>query len=471
MPSTAALSTILKMKIRLWTCILLAGVEKGTDVELVDGSRVAVIGGGPAGSLFSHFLLDMAKRVDVRLEVDLYEPRDYGKAGPQGCNMCGGVVSESLVQMLAIEGINLPGEVVQRSIDSYVLHTPGSRVAIRTPVDEMRIAALYRGAGPKGCASGEFRSLDGFRLDLARTSGASHMQAKVDDLGKDDDGFPLVTAGGQMQRYDLVVGAVGVNSPALKLMEKLGLPYQPPRIAKAFLSEWKLGREEIARHMGHAMHVFLGDDKRIEFAALIPKGDYVTICVLGDDIDQTVIDTFMNTPEVKSVMPIDWDIRKVSCRCMPKINVGQAQGYFCDRVALIGDAGTTRLYKDGIGAAYRTAKACAMTVLYHGVRTGDFQRFYAPTCDGLEFDNRIGHWVFRSVGLMRVLPFLRRGMVGMTAAEQRPGISDKAMSMVLWDTFTGSNSYRSILGRSLTPRFLARLGLATVKGLFKRGAA
>lgn len=133
-------------------------------MELNNGSRIAVIGGGPAGSLFSHFLLDMAARVDVRVDLDLYEPRDYGKAGPQGCNMCGGIVSESLVQMLAIEGINLPSGVVQRGIDSYVLHTLETSVAIRTPLDKMRIAALYRGAGPKGCSSDDFRSLD----DLSR---------------------------------------------------------------------------------------------------------------------------------------------------------------------------------------------------------------------------------------------------------------------------------------------------------------
>ena len=40
---------------------------------------------------------------------------------------------------------------------------------------------------------------------------------------------------------------------------------------------------------------------------------------------------------------------------------------FGDRVVFIGDSGTTKLYKDGIGAAYRTSKAAANTVAYWGV--------------------------------------------------------------------------------------------------------
>ena len=90
---------------------------------LQDGSRVAVIGAGPAGSLFSYFLLNMADAVSLDVDVDLFEPRHFCHRGPAGCNHCGGIVSESLVQRLATEGIMLPDAVVQRGIESYTLHT------------------------------------------------------------------------------------------------------------------------------------------------------------------------------------------------------------------------------------------------------------------------------------------------------------------------------------------------------------
>ena len=116
---------------------------------LDDGSRIGVIGGGPAGSFFAYFLLKMAESLSLRVTVDIYEPRFFNFIGPAGCNHCGGIVSESLVQLLATEGINLPPSVVQRGIDSYVLHMDVGTVRIQTPLHEKRIAAVFRGNGPR----------------------------------------------------------------------------------------------------------------------------------------------------------------------------------------------------------------------------------------------------------------------------------------------------------------------------------
>ena len=40
--------------------------------RLAGGSRVAVIGGGPAGSFFSYFFLDLARRRGHRVELRLH---------------------------------------------------------------------------------------------------------------------------------------------------------------------------------------------------------------------------------------------------------------------------------------------------------------------------------------------------------------------------------------------------------------
>ena len=61
-------------------------LDEGSDLTLRDGSRVAVVGGGPAGSFFSFFLLKMAEAIDLELEVDIYEPRSFSHCGPAGCN-------------------------------------------------------------------------------------------------------------------------------------------------------------------------------------------------------------------------------------------------------------------------------------------------------------------------------------------------------------------------------------------------
>ena len=106
--------------------------EDAKELQLHDNSRVAVIGGGPAGSFVSYFLLNMANQYDMEIDVDIYEPRHFSELGPKGCNHCGGIISESLIQIMAADGINLPPTIIQRGIDSYVLHMDPGKVRIET---------------------------------------------------------------------------------------------------------------------------------------------------------------------------------------------------------------------------------------------------------------------------------------------------------------------------------------------------
>ena len=121
----------------------------GTATTLENGSRVAVVGAGPSGSLFSYFFISMADAIGLDVNVDIFEPRSFGYRGPAGCNHCGGVVSEFLVQRLATEGIRLPGDIVQRGMKSYSMHMDVGDVVIKTPLREKRIATVYRGNGPR----------------------------------------------------------------------------------------------------------------------------------------------------------------------------------------------------------------------------------------------------------------------------------------------------------------------------------
>lgn len=440
-------------------------------MKLEDGSRVAVIGGGPAGAMTSYFLLEIAHRIGLALEVDIYEPKDFSKSGPAGCNMCGGIVSESLVQLLATEGINLPPSVVQRGIDSYVLHTDSGRVRMTTPSEESRIAALHRGSGPKGSAHGEIRSFDGFLLELAQSQGANHMPHRVTALCW-DNGRPQVTAEGMPEgTYDLVVAAAGVNSTALKLFEELGIRYRKPGTAKTWISEILLGRETVQKCLGSSMHVFLLNMPRLEFAALIPKGDYVTVCMLGDGIDREHAERFLSSPEVRQCLPADWNADKLECHCLPRINMAGAKTCFGDRIVFVGDCGVSRLYKDGIGAAYRTAKACAVTAIFHGVSERDFRAHYWKSCQRLSWDNRIGKALFLGSSFFRRLSIPRAAMLRLIEKEQALPSSRRAMSTVMWNIFTGSASYRTILLRSLMPDFMFPFAAACLKMLVQPRAA
>lgn len=439
-----------------------------TPLTLENGSRVAVIGGGPAGSFFSYFLLAMAERIGIRLHVDIFEPKDFTRTGPAGCNMCGGIVSESMVQLLTTEGINLPPTVVQRGIDSYVLHMDVGSVRIETPRREKRIAAVHRGCGPLGIVGKTWGSFDQFLLDLATAKGASVIRDRVESVDRTNGRPGLRTKGGVTGEYDLLVGAMGVNTAALKLFENFGLGYRPPKTAKTYIAEFHLGRERLRSYLGNSMHVFLLNLPRLEFAALIPKGEYVTVCLLGEGIDKGLVDSFLDTPEVKRCFPPGWSVPKDYCRCFPSINVEGAQQPYADRMVFVGDSGVSRLYKDGIGGSYRTAKAAAKTAIFHGVSAEDFRRHFLPVCRALSLDNRIGKVIFTVTRLIQKARFARTGVLRMTTAEQQGRGGQPRMSGVLWDTFTGSAPYRDVFMRTLHPLFLGRLLYEAGTGLFPR---
>jgi hypothetical protein len=205
------------------------------------------------------------------------------------------------------------------------------------------------------------------------------------------------------------------------------------------------------------MHVFLLDIPRLEFAAIIPKGDYVSLCLLGENIDKELVQSFLNTPAVKQCFPLEWNLEQFSCQCSPRINIRGAFQPYADRFVFIGDIGTTRLYKDGIGAAYRTAKAAATTAVFQGVSAEDFRQYYWPACKSIETDNRIGKVIFLVTRLIQKLRFARRAVLRMTSDEQQKEGPQRRMSTVLWDMFTGSAPYRDIFMRTLHPAFWVRL--------------
>ena len=436
---------------------LTAGVESGPrGPVLEEGGRVAVLGGGPAGSFFSYFLKQMASGIDLDLDVEIYEPRFFTSAGPAGCNHCGGIVSESLVQLLATEGINLPEGVVQRGIDSYVIHMDVGSVRIDTPLQEKRIAALYRGNGPRTAEPLQVGGFDRYLQDLAASRGVRMRRQLVERLDWSNGRPAVVCPDGSREIYDLVAVAAGVNS---RLTESIVADLPDVHLAgktKTFICEFRLGRAVVEHCLGASMHVFVLDLPRLEFAALIPKGDFITLCLLGDDVDDELVRSFLAAEEVRACFP-GGTVPDHVCHCFPHINVRAADPPFAERLVFVGDSGVARLYKDGIGSAYRTAKAAARTAVFHGVSEHDFRTHFLPACRAIDRDNTLGRMVFASSALVQRFRFTRKAMLRMTSREQRSANGSRRMSGVLWDVFTGSAPYRDVFFRGMHPAFVGSL--------------
>ena len=271
-----------------------------------------------------------------------------------------------------------------------------------------------------------------------------------------------------VKKYDLVVGASGLNIRTFGLFQKITPKFQPPKTTKTYICEYYLGKETIDKHFGDSMHVFLLNIPHIKFGALIPKGNYVTLVLLGESINKEVVESFVRSESVKSCFPKEAELKSINpCKCFPSINIRQAKNPFDDRVVMIGDTSSSKLYKNGIGAAYITAKAAAKTVIFDGISKKDFKKSFLPVCKNLDFDNVIGKMIFLVTTVIQKSSILKKGLFRMVVKEQQKDNKKRKMSSVLWDTFTGSAPYKGILLRTINPIVLLTLIWNIIVATFK----
>jgi flavin-dependent dehydrogenase len=423
---------------------------------LEDGAHIAVIGGGPSGSFFSIFALRMAKMAGKRISLTIYEPKDFTKEGPAGCNRCGGIISELLVQTLAVEGITLPESVVQRGIDSYNLHTDHGSVFIPTPAHEKTIATVYRGGGPKGGAATKKESFDNFLLSLAVSEGAEHRPVNIEWIEYKNRRPILYSGGRSIDGPDLVAGAIGVKSRTSRLFEDMGFGYKGPKTITAAIAEIETDSNTIAERFGNAVHLFLLPMREVKFAAMIPKGTYVTLCLLGKNLNQDSMNAFISHNVVQKVLP-EPSRYTIGCRCLPKMNVKAAEVPFTDRAVLFGDAGSSRLFKDGIGAAYVMGKSAAKTALLYGVSREHFRKEYYPVYRSLIIDNWFGTLLFATTDIFKQNRALTKSMLAVVRQERQVPGNPGRLSSVLWDMFTGNERYKNIFRKAVSLPLFAHL--------------
>src|SRR5512134_2477138 len=114
------------------------------ETGLADGSRICIIGGGPAGSLSALHLLHLARQKGIRLDITIFEPRNHTALGPRGCKGCAGILSTRMLNGLATLELSLPKEVIQSELRAYSVHVDGDIIKINQPDSRRRIVSIYR---------------------------------------------------------------------------------------------------------------------------------------------------------------------------------------------------------------------------------------------------------------------------------------------------------------------------------------
>jgi flavin-dependent dehydrogenase len=407
-------------------------------MRLGNGSRVVIVGGGPAGSFTALHLLHFAAEAGLRLDITILEARDFNRPGPGGCNKCAGILSASLIHNLASLDLHLPPEVIQSELNTYVLHLRGTELPIHQPDPDRRILSVYRGSGPRLGSPPPARSFDSWLLEQAQERGASVQRARVRTIQSGTK--PTVLTARQEFPADLVVLATGVNSRSP--LDKLW-GYRPP------LTE-VMAQDEVPLPPGFAddrVHIFFDYPPGLIFGGLIPKGRYANISLLGLGMPPDAVNDFL---EGQGLMSLFVDSVPTLCGCTPRVSVSMASNYYADRLAVVGDAAVTRLYKDGIGAAYLTAEAVARTAIQRGVASRDFSAGYRPICQRIAADNRYGRWLFRLWSIRQQSPFLLSTWRRAILTESNLPFSAQIHTRVLWGMFTGSESYRRLFWLSIS---------------------
>lgn len=407
-------------------------------MQLINGSRVVIVGGGPAGSFTALHLLRLAGETGLGLDITILEARDFNRPGPGGCNKCAGILSSGLWRNLEALGLSLPSDVIQAELDSYVLHLGGTQLTIPRPDPARRIVSIYRGSGPRLGKPPFPHSFDGWLLDQARERGANVRRARVQMVRPGL--HPIVATAREQFEADLVVLATGVNSrapldPAWR--------YRPPRTEI-------MAQDEVLLPGGlldDKVHIFFDHPPGLIFGGLIPKGRYANISLLGRKLPPDAVSDFLESNGLASLLP---DGAPVLCGCAPRVAVSTASGYYAERLVVVGDAAVTRLYKDGIGAAFATAEAAARTAIGRGISKHDFAAGYRPACRRIAADNLYGRLLFRLWAVSRHSPPLLAAWRRAILAEADLPLTARLHTRILWSMFTGDEPYQKIFRLSFS---------------------
>jgi flavin-dependent dehydrogenase len=437
-------------------------------MRLVNGNRSIIVGGGPAGSFTALHLIRFAAEARLELEVTILEPRDFSRPGPDGCNKCAGILSSSFIQNLERLGLSLPPEVIQSELDAYILHLGGIELPLYRPDPQRRIVSVYRGSGPRLGNPPSPHSFDNWLLEQAQSHGANLQRSRAQVI---QPGIrPIVSTNQEDIEADLVVLATGVNSRS-PLDPYWG--YRPPPTEI-------MAQDEVPFPSGmltENVHIFFDHPPGLIFGGLIPKDRYANISLLGRGLSPDAVSDFLEGHGLISLIPEG----VVSlCGCTPRVAVASATGYYDDRLVVVGDAAVTRLYKDGIGAAFITAEAAARTAIQRGISRRDFADGYRPVCRQIATDNLYGRLLFRLWEVTRRSRFLHQAWmrsileeIGQPNGDGQPGgfgqpSRNRLHQRVLWGMFTGDESYRQLFWLSVSWPALRSLWRNAVKARRER---
>jgi flavin-dependent dehydrogenase len=311
-------------------------------------------------------------------------------------------------------------------------------IEIEQPDPNRRIVSVYRGGGPRLLSGEPLGSFDGFLLSEACARGAELVHSRVRTIAWDQG--PLVQTAYEQYPADLVVLATGVNSP----------PPLAPSFSYRSPQTQIMAQDEVHLPAGwpdDRVNAYFQYPRGLVFGALIPKGKYMNISLLGEGMTVDTINAFIEAQGLSGELN---GSPKSLCGCTPRIAIKPAPRLFGERWVAVGDAAVTRLYKDGIGSAYATSKAAMETIVKHGLTPAQFRKYYLPLCRGIALDNFFGHMLYNAWRFILRNPRLLMAWKMAVRKEADLPLERRLHERVLWGMFTGDEYYFDLFKRFIS---------------------
>ncbi|MGR3294447.1 MAG: NAD(P)/FAD-dependent oxidoreductase [Candidatus Scalindua sp.] len=443
-------------------------------LRLANNSKIAIIGGGPAGSFFANDAIREAERLGINIEITIFNGKDFSQKGPSGCNMSAAVIAGTLHAKLTRDGIILPESIIRQEIKGYYFHTAEYGIELYKPdqINKSSIMAVYRGNGPLYSTHTGIYSFDDFLLKHVIKQGVSVITEPVLDLrlssNLDTPATVIYGKGGQQNKMqaDLVVGAFGINSRIIDKIRDLDFGYIPPKTIRTCQMEIPLDPAFIKSSFKDNIQVFALGIEPFRFASMVPKGNYITVSLVGSrDLTSNDLLDFLNHPVVRKNLPHDWEMPEKFCMCLPKIVLSHAKNPFTDRFVMVGDASISRIFKNGLESAYITSQLAVRAAFEYGISREDFARhYYKPARKLLAMDNRLGTVILAISDFVTRQNWLVKARLSYVEDKRGSWIANH-LNVLLWNMVTGDAPYHKILIQALNPVFQIKLIPVTIKAL------
>ena len=420
-------------------------------LRLRDGSRVAIIGGGPAGAACAIRLLKNARSRKIDLRVTIYEPKQF----PRHHNPCIGVLVPPTAELLREKlDVELPPEMIKRTIEGYRLHGDRSEIELRAPSTEEPSLMVSRS---------EF---DELLLKRAVEAGAQLVNDRVTGLEFHPDNLehPVrVYSEGASRSADMIVAACGLDDGMLSVLEQVAPRRhkyrRPAEYMHAIIVKFPCDERFIEKRLHGEIHAFLLSDlPRIEFGAITPKQDHILVNIMGRKVRSTDMEKFLLHRRVRTLLP-RFNLQQLDYY-EGRAPVRHARNICWDRFVAVGDAtGWLRPLKGmGITTAIRMGTTAADVMLERGVDRAALEA-YALRLRVLTEDHFHGRMLRR---------LCRMGMsTGVMDGVIELARTNEDLYTILYNTISGSHSYRHIARDLLRTALLWKMSALTLKRVMR----